>query len=169
MPKHITVRSLPSSIGCAGYAKWKFATWQTRLISVLFLAFIAAGAARAASDLHGDTTQGNLDRCLANPEKASTGGQTECETIAEHEYDGRMNEAYAKLLKLLPASAGESLRQSQRAWIVFRDTETRARDALYATRQGTMYVPMETDDRTNVTRDRALQLEKYQQMMAIEE
>jgi uncharacterized protein YecT (DUF1311 family) len=79
-----------------------------------------------------------------------------------------MNLAYAALLRRLSAPAAQSLRQSQRAWITFRDAEDRARNALYATRRGTMYVPMEAAAGTILTRDRALQLEGYARILSIE-
>jgi len=115
-----------------------------------------------------DPTGTRLARCLEREANASTAGQTECETKALRDYDRRMNLAYAALLRRLPASAAQSLRQSQRAWITFRDAEDRARTAIHATRSGTMYVPMEAAAGTILTRDRALQLEGYARILSIE-
>lgn len=114
-----------------------------------------------------DPTAVTLDRCLDDPANASTAGQTECETTASSDYDRRMNAAYATLMHKLPEKAAQQLRLSQRAWLAFRDGEAKSRDALYETRQGTMFVPMQASDATNVIRDRALQLEGYVRVMAI--
>lgn len=65
-------------------------------------------------------------------------------------------------------AAAQRFRQSQRSWLTFRTAEAQARSALYATRQGTIYVPMEADDTTNIVRDRALQLEAYLRVLEIE-
>jgi uncharacterized protein YecT (DUF1311 family) len=127
---------------------------------------LAATGARAAPP--SDATELTLARCLDNPAQASTAGQTECEMAAIRAYDRRMNAAYAALMRKLPAPAAQQLRLSQRAWLAFRDSEAIARGALYETRQGTMFVPMQASGATEVVRDRALQLEGYVRVMAIE-
>ncbi|MEW6631299.1 MAG: lysozyme inhibitor LprI family protein [Pseudomonadota bacterium] len=141
--------------------------WLTRLAMVFLLA-PALPAALSASDLK-DPTAETLDSCLNDAANASTAGQTGCEATASSDYDRRMNAAYATLMGKLPSKAAEQLRLSQRAWLAFRDSEAKARDALYATREGTMYVPMEASDATDIVRDRALQLEGYVRVMAIDE
>jgi uncharacterized protein YecT (DUF1311 family) len=136
---------------------------------VAWFAFAAALLMPALStDGPADPTATALSRCLARADHASTAGQTECEGQAAAAYDRRMNAAYAALLRALPAEAGAQLRQSQRAWLLFRDAEGRARSALFATRQGTMYVPMEASAATDIVRDRALQLESALRVMRID-
>jgi uncharacterized protein YecT (DUF1311 family) len=127
---------------------------------------LAAASARAAPSI--DATESALSRCLDDPANASTAGQTECETAARRAYDRRMNAAYATLMRKLPAQAAQRLRSSQRAWLAFRDKETIARSALYETRQGTMFVPMQAAAVTEMIRARAQQLESYVRVMAIE-
>jgi uncharacterized protein YecT (DUF1311 family) len=127
--------------------------------------FLAGTSAQAALP---DATAAALARCLDQPANASTAGQTECETAAYRAYDRRMNAAYATLMRKLPSQAAARLRAAQRAWLAFRESDSTARSALYATRQGTMYVPMQASDATDVVRDRALQLEGYARVMAIE-
>ena len=115
-----------------------------------------------------DATAVALDRCLSTAANASTAGQTDCEAAAAHAYDRRMNVAFARLMRQLPSPAAQRLRISQRAWLAFRDSENVARGALYETRQGTMYVPMQASDATDAIRDRALQLEGYVSVLAVE-
>jgi uncharacterized protein YecT (DUF1311 family) len=116
----------------------------------------------------GDPTATALEACLARPDAASTGGQTDCQRTALAAYDRRMNLAYDRLLKALPSPAGRDLRASQRAWIAFRDAEAVTRTALFETRHGTMYVPMQAQGELELTRDRALTLEGYRQVLAID-
>jgi uncharacterized protein YecT (DUF1311 family) len=71
-------------------------------------------------------------------------------------------------MRRLPAASGARLRAAQRAWLAFRSADEAARGALYETRQGTMYVPMQAADATHVVRDRALQLEALLRVMAID-
>ncbi|WP_137934623.1 lysozyme inhibitor LprI family protein [Mesorhizobium comanense] len=135
------------------------------LACLLTLAAPAKPEASALKDPTGET----LDRCLNDPANGSTAGQTGCEATASDDYDRRMNAAYATLMRELPREAAQQLRLSQRAWLAFRDAEAKARNALYETRQGTMYVPMQASDATNLVRDRALLLEGYVRVMAIDE
>jgi uncharacterized protein YecT (DUF1311 family) len=130
----------------------------------IVLTLVASRAAAAIAD----PTAIALARCLDDPVNASTAGQTGCEATATKAYDARMNRAYAGLTNRLPVAAVRQLRAAQHAWLAFRDTERRARTAIYATRQGTMYVPMEAASETAVTHDRALELETYLRIMAIE-
>jgi len=121
-----------------------------------------------AANVRRDPTADALDRCLTLPANTPTAGQTDCEALAARSYDRRMNTAYAALLHRLPPKIGEQLRRSQRAWLAFRDSEAAARQAIYATRQGTMYVPMESDDAVTIIGDRARLLERYLRVLAIE-
>lgn len=132
------------------------------------LLVVASPTSLMASALE-DPTAVALDRCLNDAANASTAGQTECEAAASSDYDRRMNAAYATLMHKLPETAAQHLRLSQRAWLAFRDAEAKARDALYETRQGTMFVPMQASDATNIIRDRAFLLEGYVRVMAIGE
>ncbi len=113
-----------------------------------------------------DPTGRALGRCAAAD--ASTVGQVACEAAAQGSYDGRMNRAYAALLRRLPTPAADRLRRAQRQWLAFRAADAAARDALYATRRGTMYAPMQAADQTAVTRDRALQLEARLRVLSID-
>lgn len=140
----------------------------TRLIGkAVALAAISASTPAMAAP-RADATEAALNRCLNAAANASTAGQTGCEARALRSYDQRMNVAYAALLRSLPAGAAQQLRRSQRAWLIFRDAERSAIGGIYATRQGTMYVPMQAGAVTSLTRDRALQLEAYRRVMAID-
>lgn len=79
-----------------------------------------------------------------------------------------MNAAYVILMRRLPAGAADRLRRSQRTWLLFRDAEATTRGAIYATRQGTMYAPMETDDAVTLVDDRARLPERYARAPDIE-
>lgn len=141
---------------------------MTRRLGV-FLFVLGAVHARTVNATEDDPTAAALQRCLDDAAHASTAGQTECEATAMREYDRRMNAAYRTLMRELPPDAAQRLRQAQRAWLAFSTAEADARSAIYATRQGTMYVPMEAGASTNIVRDRALQLEAYARVLMIEQ
>jgi uncharacterized protein YecT (DUF1311 family) len=136
-------------------------------IAVFLLLTLSTSA--VAAPAQDDPTATALQRCLAAPAGASTAGQTDCEAQAARRYDQRMNAAYASLMRRLPADAANRLRTAQRAWLAFRSADSDARTALYATRQGTMYVPMQAAAATDTIRDRALQLEASLRVMAIDD
>jgi uncharacterized protein YecT (DUF1311 family) len=139
------------------------AAWGLAWLALQYGMAAAAAAAPAV-----DPTEAALTRCLARDDHVSTAGQAGCEEAARDAYDRRLNAAYGALTRLLPPPAVEALRRSQRSWLLFRDAEAKAREALYATRQGTMYVPMEADDEAMIVRDRARQLESYLRVMRID-
>ncbi|WP_457313121.1 lysozyme inhibitor LprI family protein [Sphingomonas sp. UYAg733] len=136
--------------------------------SSIVLLLLGIGSAGLAATPRTDATAAELTRCLDDAANASTAGQTQCEANAARAYDRRMNAAYATLMRTLPRPAAQNLRQAQQAWLAFRDAESKARDALYATRQGTMYVPMQAAGATVIVRDRTLQLENYARIIAID-
>lgn len=133
----------------------------------LFLLTVSTGA--VAVPAHGDPTAIALQRCLAASSGMSTAGQTECEAAAARSYDARMNAAYTSLMRRLSPAAASRLRMAQRAWLAFRSADGDARSALYETRQGTMYVPMQAAAASDVVRDRAFQLEASLRVMTIDD
>ena len=139
---------------------------HSRLFACAGLAVLVAATAPSIATA-ADATNAALDRCLASPANASTAGQVACESIAMKAYDRRMNAAYAILMRKLPASAAQRLRGAQRTWLGYRDSEALARGALYATREGTMFVPMQADAAVALVRDWALLLERYVRVMAV--
>ena len=136
-----------------------------RLLTIPLLSAVAVAPAAHAATM--DSTAAALDACLAASRNASTAGQTECEGNALRAYDRRMNQAYGRLIGELSPAAAKQLRNAQRSWLLFRDSESAARRGIYETRQGTMFVPMAADDAVRIVRDRALQLEAYVRIMKI--
>lgn len=115
-----------------------------------------------------DKTADILDTCLASPKTVSTADNTNCYATAQTSFDHRLTIAYRSLLQVLPASAAQRLRTSQRTWIIFRDAELATQSSLFETRQGTMYVPMQEEERLSLTRDRALRFEAYLRVLSID-
>jgi uncharacterized protein YecT (DUF1311 family) len=133
----------------------------------LLVSMLAVNAASAApSD---DPTQDQQQACLADPAAASTAGQTQCAVTAAARYDQRLNAAYGKLMRRLPPEPAARLKAAQRAWLAFRAADEAARSAAYATREGTMYVPMQAAASADIVRDRALQLEGLLRVMTIDD
>jgi uncharacterized protein YecT (DUF1311 family) len=135
--------------------------------AMIVMAMFAAAPALTAVPPK-DATEAALDSCLGAPANASTAGQTDYEAAAARSYDRRMNTAYRALLKRLANPAAARLRGSQRAWLIYRDAEAQTRRAIFATRQGTMYVPMQSDAAVTLIKDRAQMLERYLRVLSME-
>jgi uncharacterized protein YecT (DUF1311 family) len=135
--------------------------------AMIVMAMFAAAPALTAVPPK-DATEAALDSCLGAPANASTAGQTDCEAAAARSYDRRMNTAYNALLSRLAQPGAARLRGSQRAWLIYRDAEAQTRRAIFATRQGTMYVPMQSDAAVTLIKDRAQMLERYLRVLSME-
>lgn len=116
-----------------------------------------------------DATERQLRQCLARPANASTAAQVECQAAAGKAYDRRMNLAYAALLRRLSGPAAEKLRVAQRAWLRFRNANSEAGRALFATRQGTIYSPIFAAGQIATVRDRAIALETQLRILAVDD
>lgn len=137
------------------------ATW---LLGILFTGLSLPVFAAAAQD--NDATARKLDACVEKA--ASTADSSACYATALAAYDRRMNHAYAALMRGLPAAVAHQLQASQRIWLTFRDAELKTQSDMLATRQGTMYVPMEEEEQLSLTRDRARRLESYERVLEID-
>jgi uncharacterized protein YecT (DUF1311 family) len=89
----------------------------------------------------------------------STAGM--CEAIAEaHEkWEARLNTAWAKLKKKMPADEFSELQKAQRAWIAYRDLQIKSYEAAYAKMDGTMWIPCSASAVMELTKQRVQDLE----------
>lgn len=89
----------------------------------------------------------------------TTAAMLECMNQEYQRLDEELNRVYADMMSRLNPDQRDALRQAQRAWLVFRDAEFRAQDALYDTLDGTMYLPLRIGHRSAIVRDRVKQLQ----------
>ncbi|WP_161788554.1 lysozyme inhibitor LprI family protein [Burkholderia paludis] len=131
------------------------------------LALRAAVVASAAAVMPADAAPGadpidrNMTLCLDAPEHASTAGQDACIDDAGRAWDARLNAGYRALQASLPAADRPALLHAQRAWLARRDADLKLIGAVYATTRGTMYAPMNANDVMQLTRQRALTLQRF--------
>ena len=105
----------------------------------------------------------DLEACLSKQENYSTAGMANCTNEGSVNWDKELNQIYKKLMSKLTPEGKESLKQSQRQWIKFRDNEYQFIADMYDRREfsGTMYIPMRSMDVMQVTKKRTLELIKY--------
>lgn len=103
-----------------------------------------------------------LKTCLKNGGDQSTVGMIKCTQEAEFKWDQELNKYYQLLMKDLNEEGQESLRTSQRQWIVYRDKEFDfIKEFYYNQKQGTMWHIMAADKRKELIADRAIELQVY--------
>lgn len=95
----------------------------------------------------------------------STASMREAINTAREMWDREMNESYKRLMVKLPADKRTMLRNAQRAWIAFRDSDGEVISSIVSSLDGTMYQLMGTDLGYQRVRDRALQLIGYENII----
>ncbi len=101
----------------------------------------------------------------ASERDASTAGEVGAIQAALKQWDASLNEHYESLLEFLDPAAANALRESQRQWIVWRDLELKSLDAYYERMEGTMWQPVRAYARMNLTRQRALALQRLDELI----
>lgn len=95
----------------------------------------------------------------------STHGVLKCIDNAFKQWDDELNNYYQKLMDLLDDEAKTKLKEAERKWIEYRDSEFKNIESIYSKKEGTMYLPMLALDKMNVIKRRALQLMDYYQLV----
>ena len=80
-------------------------------------------------------------------------------------WDAEMNKVYNRLLVRLSPEQQSALRESQRAWLTFRDAEGKAISSITASKDGTMWQLAATDEGMQLVRSRVLRLLAYEQAL----
>ena len=124
------------------------------------IAIVSLTLALFPLSVHGQEKKHPIDQKLeaAIEKDSSTGGQNQAIGDAHEAWDKVLNQSYQKLLKHLDPGAAKKLRESQRAWIAWRDKEVASLTAFYEKMQGTMWSPIHAYSVMELTRQRAIDL-----------
>ncbi len=95
----------------------------------------------------------------------STAGMRTATNRAREMWDAEMNKVYNRLLVRLSPEQQSALRESQRAWLTFRDAEGKAISSITASKDGTMWQLAATDEGMQLVRSRVLRLLAYEQAL----
>lgn len=99
--------------------------------------------------------------CLDSTENETTIGMIDCAYRAGIEWDKELNKNYNLLIAILSPDEKEKLKNAQRSWILYRDKEMEFATTVYINLQGTMWRIEIANRRTELTRQRALELKIY--------
>lgn len=88
----------------------------------------------------------------------TTMGTVECTQLAAKRWDSELNFAYSSLQKQVKPEAKESLKLAQRQWLKYRDEQSKAIQAVYRERDGTIWYNQSAQNILEITREQALRL-----------
>ena len=104
-----------------------------------------------------------MDECLQTNQ--TTAGMINCADKAYKKWDVELNKVYKELMTLLDEDSQKKLKDSQKAWIKFRDEEFKLLASFYAKKEGTMYIPMQLFDKVEILKNRVIELDGHLQIM----
>lgn len=124
-------------------------------ISILLFLFNLNFSAQTTSEI--DSV---LQNCLNVNQ--NTAGQRKCLSTAYEAWDKELNKNYVELSKKLPAPYFNTLKESQRDWLKFRDAEFLfINQYYYEVKKGTIFYVIGDENRLQIVKDRALQLAEF--------
>ena len=124
------------------------------LISVLMLSSYPLFAQEAEEEKHWIDVK--MEQAI--DKDGSTAGMITATDAALKDWDKELNKHYQKLLTNLDDKAKAKLRESQRAWIQFRDKEIALIQAFYSKIDGTMFRVISASAVMELTHKRAVSL-----------
>lgn len=103
--------------------------------------------------------EAELTRCLNSAEGSTTHGSRRCIRSATAAWDRELNRVYRELMAELDERQQAKLRDAQRKWVAFRDSEIDAVGTIYGSLDGSMFLVMQSEAVSALTRDRVRQLD----------
>jgi len=97
-----------------------------------------------------------LGECIKN--NPTTVGMDNCSDEACRQWDAELNEYYKLLMSVLSKEQKQQLKDSQIAWLKYRDLETKFRTDALLSRQGTIYSNLAAAEAMDIVKKRALEL-----------
>lgn len=106
----------------------------------------------------------DLEQCHAVLENQTAAGMIECEYTARIAWDKEMNKYYKLLMEILKPTEKKLLKESQRAWLEYRDSEMNFASTFYKNMEGTAWLVVHAGRLTAIVKQRTLELEEYHEM-----
>jgi uncharacterized protein YecT (DUF1311 family) len=100
-----------------------------------------------------------LEACVEKD--GSNAGIIDCTGKAYQAWDRELNKNYGVLMRKLKPAQKELLKAAQLEWIKHRDADFKLIDSIFDTLEGTMYISMRIESRTESVKIRALLLKSF--------
>jgi uncharacterized protein YecT (DUF1311 family) len=130
-------------------------------IRVFILLAIFIGAPNVLANPKPHAIDISMSDCLKKPENMTTAGIANCTIQAEKKWRAEVERLYEGLLGHLDENGKSALKNSQKAWLIFRDKEIKAINVMYAPAPGTMYAPVKATNVMQISKSRAIALQNY--------
>lgn len=138
-------------------------TLKRTLLTVLLLIITTL---TYANDNFGKMLDDELTGCTNKAE--NTLATIECFNVGLKAWDAELNKQYKLLLTDQSEEFKASLKKSQIAWIVYRDSYIEAMQSFYRQQDGTIWGIVISDAKLRVTRDKAIDLYKLRTSIDLE-
>ena len=126
----------------------------------LFLVIFSFTLQIAKGQNTSDIIEKELSRCLE--ESFSTANQRDCINKAYEDWDKLLNQTYQSLIKELSEESKIQLKESQRNWLKYRDTEFNFINKYYfQDKQGTLNYVIADSKKMEIIKQRTLMLLEY--------
>lgn len=107
----------------------------------------------------------SFDNCM-DKAQANTVAISNCSYATEKQWDEVLNKYYKLLRGILDKESRSKLKESQRAWIMFRDKEGENILSVYINnKEGTAYHNIAASEISNLVEQRAIQLKAYYDLL----
>ncbi len=113
----------------------------------------------AGGELTAEAVERKIEECFSD--KYRTADLIECGELSYEQWDRLLNESYQGLMKVLADDQKVALRAAQRSWIKYRDLEYENIEMFLKNKRGTMYLPLYSQMKANLTEQRARELTSY--------
>ena len=132
--------------------------------NLLLIALLALAMPLRADDEKKHPIDQAMDAAMERD--SSTAGMVNAVSKANKDWDKEMNALYQDLKKTMKPEEWTALVAAQKAWIVYRDAQTKSIVETYGHMEGTMYIPMSASEVMEITKDRALFLKSLKEMIS---
>ncbi|WP_343588441.1 lysozyme inhibitor LprI family protein [Flavobacterium sp.] len=130
------------------------------VLSFMFLSIVAFSQNKKENSI--DALE---SKCL-NKENISNTDMCNCTIQARESWDKELNKYYNLLKTKLPKETFETLKESQKQWLAYRDKEYAfISKYFYEVQQGTMWYAVAESKKREIVKTRALELEVYYKML----
>jgi uncharacterized protein YecT (DUF1311 family) len=132
---------------------------KTLLIAALFAALPLTALAQEGDNT--DPIDARLTQCLDAPDGQSTMGMIACADEAYAAWDKELNTAYAALLDGMEKDSAAKLKEAQRKWVAYRDSEFAFQEGAWTEDLGSLIRVTIALARADIVRARVLTLRSY--------
>ncbi|MDX5345645.1 MAG: DUF1311 domain-containing protein [Hymenobacteraceae bacterium] len=141
---------------------------MTKIVILSFLLIIASAFNPVLGQAKDWAIDVNLQSCLDSAQNQTNVGMISCSVRAKEAWDKELNKYYKLLMNSLSESEKEKLRNAQKNWLLYRNSETEFAAKLYTNLQGSMWRIVAANRQMEIVKQRTLELRQYYETLTEE-